>query len=75
MPRGMGGPHGKNMAGGKRKKFKGTKKKKNRYMSALKVAMFFFAGFSGCGTGFYILGAKILGKATAGSFYGRGGKG
>ena len=46
MPRGMGGPHGKNMAGEKAKDFKGTIKKLIRYMSAFKVHMFFVAVFA-----------------------------
>ena len=45
MPRGMGGPHGRNMAGEKAKDFKGTIKKLIRYMSAFKVHMFFVAVF------------------------------
>ena len=64
MPRGMGGPHGRNMAGEKAKDFKGTIKKLIRYMSAFKVHMFFVAVFAVCSTVFNIVGPKILGKAT-----------
>ncbi len=70
MPRGMGGPHGKNMAGEKAKDFKGTIKKLIRYMSAFKVHMFFVAVFAVCGTVFNIVGPKILGKATTEIFNG-----
>ena len=41
MPRGMGGPHGRNMAGEKAKDFKGTIKKLIRYMSAFKGSYVF----------------------------------
>ena len=70
MPRGMGGPHGRNMAGEKAKDFKGTIKKLIRYMSAFKVHMFFVAVFAVCGTVFNIVGPKILGKATTEIFNG-----
>ena len=70
MPRGMGGPHGKNMAGEKAKDFKGTIKKLIRYMSAFKFHMLFVAIFAICGTIFNIAGPKILGKATTEIFNG-----
>ena len=70
MARGMGSPHGGNMAGEKAKDFKGTVKKLFRYMSAFKVHMFFVAVFAICGTVFNIVGPKILGKATTEIFNG-----
>ena len=56
--------------GAKAKDFKGSLKKLVKYMSVYKVQMLFVAVFAVCGTVFYIVGPKILGKATTEIFNG-----
>ena len=67
---GMKGPHGGMRGGAKAKDFKGSLKKLVKYMSVYKVQMLFVAVFAVCGTVFFIVGPKILGKATTEIFNG-----
>ena len=68
----MGGPRGGMgmMPGEKAKDFKASIKKLFKYMGHYRIPLIFVMIFAACSTVFYVLGPKILGKATTALFTG-----